>query len=322
MHKGAECVNSEEKACNVEACEKDCVLSEWTAWTGCSKDCNIGTKKRIKVVREPAEGEGTCFDKWSEEMLEYKKCNKIECALPKGSDTLKCNHTMDVTLLIDECPRSGKEGFAAEIEAASRVVDAFTGPGSDANFAIIKYCGPRTWSGVKPCTNGKAKDPEKQCRTKVMQHFTDDFKKVKNILNGFEFAPGTKLVTLALLAAGSEQMMGRKDAHSIVVNFMDGPPLSFRKTNLAARTLRKKSRLVFVPVVKFSPLKDIKSWATRRWQENVVDVEEGKDWGLDDTVTRIVANICPKKFPSAPKWKKPSAEEMMLNDEGGGSLDF
>merc|ERR1719160_2092742 len=107
-------------------------------------------------------------------------------------------------------------------------------------------------------------------------------------------------MNLAYLAAASELTLGRKDAHSVVINFVDGAPLSFRKTKIAARMLRKKSRLVFVPVVKFSPLKDIKSWATRRWQENVVDVEEGKDWGLDDTVTRIVANICPKKFPSAP----------------------
>merc|ERR1719160_818380 len=107
-------------------------------------------------------------------------------------------------------------------------------------------------------------------------------------------------MNLAYLAAASELTLGRKDAHSVVINFVDGAPLSFRKTKIAARMLRKKSRLVVVPVVKFSPLKDIKTWATRRWEENVVDVKDFKEWADPNTVTRIVANICPKEFPKAP----------------------
>merc|ERR1740127_288792 len=51
---------SETKACNNQACEKDCELSDWTAWTKCSKDCDGGTRKRMKVVTQESEGAGKC----------------------------------------------------------------------------------------------------------------------------------------------------------------------------------------------------------------------------------------------------------------------
>jgi hypothetical protein len=144
---------SQSKACNVEACEKDCELSEWTNWTGCSKDCDGGSKKRQKFVTEPAEGEGTCPGQWSKKRLQYKPCNRKRCKLTAGAKTLLCNTTMDVVMLIDECPKNGEKAFKAQLEAASTLVDAFSGTGITAvpNFAIVKYCGPRTWSGVSKC---------------------------------------------------------------------------------------------------------------------------------------------------------------------------
>merc|ERR1719230_476874 len=94
-----------------------------------------------------------------------------------GTKTLTCNTTMDVLIVIDECPRSGEEGFKAQIESANNLVDAFTDI-SAPNFAIIKYCGPRTWSGVSKCTEASGDvDTEGLCRTKVELHFTDDKKK-------------------------------------------------------------------------------------------------------------------------------------------------
>merc|ERR1719359_1787897 len=151
---------------------------------------------------------------------------------------------------------------------ANLVVDAFRPEDplitAIPNFAIIRYCGPRTWSGVSKCQGGKSKkageeiDTEKLCRVNVVQHFTEDTKKVKTMLNGLAFAKGTKLVSLALLAAKAELTLGRKTAQSVVVAFMDGQPLSFRKTKLAARSLRKKTRLLWVVVAKFAPLKNIK----------------------------------------------------------------
>jgi hypothetical protein len=66
---------------------------------------------------------------------------------------------------------------------------------------------------------------------------------------------------------------------------------------LASRAIRKKARLVWVAVTKFAPLVALKKWASRRWQENLVLVSKIEDLKKGATVTHIVANICPKKFP-------------------------
>jgi len=311
------------KACNAEACELDCELGGWTKWSSCSKDCDGGTSKRQKFITAPAEGSGECAGEWDPARLEYKPCNMKRCELLEGRKVLSCNTTMDVILMIDECPKTGKEGFASQITTAKNLVDAFSGPGvtSIPNFAIIKYCGPRTWSGVSKCA-GKSKkkiDTEAVCRIKNVLHFTDDSKKTKTMLTGLEFAKGTKLVALALLAAKAELSLGRKTSQSVVIAFMDGAPLSFRKTGLAASSLRKSARLIWVVVAKFAPMASIKKWATRRWEENLVKVSSAKKLGETIVATRVIANICPRKIPKIEFGR--TADDDMMEMEGGGGLD-
>jgi len=102
---------------------------------------------------------------------------------------------------------------------------------------------------------------------------------------------------LALLTAKAELSLGRKDAQSNVVVFTDGRPLSYRATGIASEKLRQVARLLWVPVTKYAPRKQIKVWATRRWQENVVFVPTFKALKKPDVITHIVANICPKTNP-------------------------
>ena len=111
---------------------------------------------------------------------------------------------------------------------------------------------------------------EGTCKIKIAQQFTEDLKKVKGIINGLEYSPGSKLLSLGLMTVQSMFALGRATARTVVVVFIDGNPLSFRKTKLTSHEIRKKARLVYVPVTKFSPLKDLKEWSSRRWQENSV----------------------------------------------------
>merc|ERR1719160_2400959 len=291
---------SETKSCHNQACEKNCELSGWTKWSACSKDCDGGTQKRQKFVKKPAEGAGKCPDDWSLKRLQYKKCNMKRCMIAEGSDvpTLTCNRTLDIVLLIDGSGSLGKKGWAAEIKAAQMFVDAFSVSGGQANMAVILYSGPRTWSGVRRCfaKNKKKVDQAAVCKIKTVTHFTDDLKKVKQLIIGLTWPQGSTLTSLALLTAKAELALGRKDARSNIIVFTDGRPLSFRNTEIASRMVRKSARLVWVPVTKYAPLKQIKKWATRRWQENVVKVPSFKALENPDTITHIVANICPKDF--------------------------
>merc|ERR1719148_58754 len=295
---------SEAKSCNAQACEKNCELSGWTKWGACSKDCDGGTQKRQKFVKKVAEGAGKCPGDWSIERLQYKKCNMKRCKLAMGAKTLTCNQTIDVVLLIDGSGSLGKKGWKAEIIAAQMFVDAFTVAGGNANMAVILYSGPRTWSGVRKCfsRNKKKVDQEKVCGIKTVTHFTEDMKKVKSLITGLSWPRGSTLTSLALLTAKAELALGRKTAKSNIIVFSDGRPLSFRATWMASKMVRKAARLVWVPVTKYAPLKYIKKWATRRWQENVVVVSSFKKLEKPDVITQIVANICPKPKPKFPKF--------------------
>jgi len=299
---------TESRICNNQACEKDCELHQWTKWTKCSKDCDGGTKKRVRMIHQPAEGEGKCAGKWHSTRLQYTPCNVKSCRVHDAKEVMKCNQTLDIVLLLDGTPKSGEKGWKAEVKAANLFVDAFQGPGITAkpNIAVIHYTGPKTWSGVSKCTEKSAKpvDMAKDCKVKIASHFSEDLAQVKSIINGLQYTPGSKLLSLALMTVKDELALGRKEARTNVVVFIDGEPLSYRKTLLTSKTIRKSARLVYVPVTKFSPLKALKTWASRRWEENLVPVETIEQLASPETGTHIVADICPNGFPELKNKKK------------------
>jgi len=137
---------------------------------------------------------------------------------------------------------------------------------------------------------------ETVCKIKSVTHFTHDMPNVKKLISKLKWPKGSTLTSLALLSAQAELSLGRKDAKSIVVVITDGRPLSYRSTGIASRFLRKSARLIWVPVTRFAPLQQIKQWATRRWQENVVPVKTFADLEKPDVVTHVVANICPREL--------------------------
>jgi len=177
-------------------------------------------------------------------------------------------------------------------------VDAFGVSGGKASMAVILYSGPKTWTGVRKCVGKSTKNVNmmKTCKIRTVTHFTEDLKKVKQLVTGLSWPQGGTLTSLALATAKAELSLGRKNAKSVVVVITDGRPLSFRNTKLASMSLRKSARLVWVPVTRFAPLAHIRQWATRRWQENVVRVKDFKDLKSvkKSPVNTIIANMCPK----------------------------
>jgi len=289
---------SQGSSCNIESCEADCELSPWTAWSTCSKDCDGGTQKRDRFVHVPAAGEGKCPSKWSKDRLQYKQCNLHRCEVVDAAKPMLCNRTMDIVLLLDGSTSLGKTGWEAEIQAAENLVDAFIDSGK-ANMAVILYSGPSTWPGVRKCARNRNVDPEKFCKIKTVTHFTENLKKVKQLIAGLVWPKGSTLTSMALMAAKTEMQFGRKGKPSTVIAITDGRPLSLRRTYFASRAVRRGSRLLWVPVTKYISLKYIKRWATRRWKENVVVVRGFGDLVLPEVVTHIVADICPLEDPKS-----------------------
>jgi len=297
-HGGKPCGEvSQTRSCNSQACEKDCVLHAWTPWGRCSKDCDGGTQKRQRFISEEAEGEGKCAGRWSRERLQYQPCNQHRCVLAANAKTMMCDQMLDVVLLIDGSGSLGAGGWKAEITAAKTFVDAFAGQAgkAKAQLSVILYSGPRTWSGVGKCL-GKNANMEQDCKIKIVAHFTNDMAAVKEKISKLVWPKGSTLTSLALLSAHSELSLGRPDAKSVVVAITDGRPLSYRKTKDAAKFIRKTARLVWVSVTPHAPLRKIKKWATRRWEENVVEVKDFKVLETPDVVTHIIADICPNNL--------------------------
>jgi hypothetical protein len=251
----------------------------------------------MKFITHEAEGAGHCADEWSVKRLQYKNCNMHRCETSRVDEPLMCNRTLDVIILIDGSGSLGKDGWEAEITAVKLFIESFGNQGK-ANMAAILYSGPQTWSGVSKCM-GKSDAPVtlEECGIKTVSHFTDDLNKLDQLVTGLDWPQGSTLTSLALMTAKAEMALGRGDVHTIVIVFTDGRPLSFRKTGAAATAIRKSARLVWIPITQFAPLKEIKTWATRRWQENIIKVDEFSELHKPEVVTHIIADMCPKEDP-------------------------
>jgi len=306
-HGGKPCgATSESESCNIQGCEKDCELTQWTKWSWCSKDCDGGTRKRMKFVKAAAEGAGKCPGAWDKERLQTKACNTKRCEVEIGEEVMHCNATLDVVFLIDGSGSLGPNGWKAELVMAKKLVEAFSDKGAQAQMSVILFSGPPTWSGVYKCVgkNAETVDIDKVCRIKTVTHFSSDMKEVGNKIQALKWPKGSTLTSLALQTAKAELTLGRKDAKSVIIVLTDGRPLSYRNTWLASQNVRKSARLLWVPVTKNVPLKEVKLWATRRWQENVVAVDKFDDLEKPDAVNHIIADICPKQeFGWGGMWK-------------------
>ena len=83
---GAECgAKIETQSCNTRPCATDCVLSEWSEWSACDKDCGPGQQTRTRTVRsQPTNGGVACPNPSTnpEAYKQTKDCNVKECPVP------------------------------------------------------------------------------------------------------------------------------------------------------------------------------------------------------------------------------------------------
>jgi hypothetical protein len=195
--------------------------------------------------------------------------------------------------MLDGSSSLGEKGWKAQMVAAQNFLTAFRNNLS-VKISVILFAGPRTWAGVSKCNGDSiAKIDVSKCGINIVTHFTLDLKKVKGLLSGLNFPKGGSLISLALSTAKDELSLGRKEAKSVVVVFTNARPLSLRKTEVAAKDLRKSARLIWVPITRLAPLAFIRKMATRRWQENVVLAPTYQRLEKAATMTQLIANMCP-----------------------------
>jgi len=290
---------TETVACNVQACDRDCSLQEWSEWTSCSKMCNGGLQERRKGLAERAVGAGKCPKKNTPDRLQYKSCNSHQCQPSPGNPTLKCHSKVDVMLLIDGSGSLNETGWTAMKRASSLLTQAFDG--SEQNgvmLSVLLFSGPKTWDQLLLCTQGPQPgqappDLEQDCGLKWVEHGSDDMGATARKIDAMQWPRAATFTSSALATAAAELRHGRRHAQSVVVVITDGKPMSPVKTGMAATRLRKKARLMWVPVTRFAPLSEIRSWASRPVRENVVEVPTFQALQKPETINALIANMCP-----------------------------
>lgn len=282
--------------CNVQACDQDCELSEWNDWSHCSKACDGGTMARKRTVQTLASGQGNCAPDDDEQRQETRPCNNHVCLPSPTRDTMLCTAKIDVILLLDGSGSLGADGWAAVQQAGAMFASSMDG--TNVKLAAQVFSGPQTWREYDACI-GKDQtwvpDPETNCGIQWLSHFTDDTQGVADSIAGTAWPQKTTLTSAALAQAESELMTGREDAQSVVVVITDGKPLNKYRTKMAAQSLRKKARLIFVPVTKYDSklAAYVEELVSKPVKENLVVLKNFDQLRSPVTMNRIIADACP-----------------------------
>lgn len=271
MHGGEPCgETSEAISCNLQACDKDCELSDWAPWSECTKECDQGVVERIRTITEPVVGDGTCPSMYGPERHQSKPCNSFPCERAVGQPTLRCESRLDVILVIDGSGSLGQTGWDASIKAGAMLARAFGGGSAEVQLAVELFSYHSEW----------------------VQHFTTDFEGAAQKIEKLRWPRSITYTANALNTAASELSLGRDDAQSIVILITDGRPMSLRRTASAAYFLRRQARLMVVPVTKWAPIEAAETWASRPKADNFLPLGEFADLENPDKIDLIIADAC------------------------------
>jgi hypothetical protein len=291
-HGGEPCgETSKTESCNIQACDVPCELSAWTGWGVCSKACDGGSLTRVKTVATPAIGQGTCPAETSKDRLQTKACNTQPC-VNATSVVMTCVAKIDVIILLDGSGSLGTYGWEQSKKAGAALARSMKG---DTRLAVILFSGPTTYRYLWMCTGkiqGKP-DMENDCGIKWVSHFSTDTDKIATDIEALNFPSKTTLTSLAISTAETELSQGRQDATSIVIVITDGKPMSKRNTWRSVLSIRRKARLMFVPVGRYVPRRWMRWWASRPWKENIVEIPGFSKMTEPLFLNKIVADACP-----------------------------
>lgn len=288
------------RECNTFACNADCVLSDWGEWGLCSKACGGGTQERTKAIQVEQRGQGKCA-KWDDpSRLDFIECNAIDCKtlLPPGRTTVRCSYKADVFLVLDGSGSLGDYGWAETKSMAQKFVEAMHGGDEGVNLGVLLFSGPWSERVMDKCTGSdpNQKPDLKECGVTWVSHLSTDLTKIKRNVRKMKWPRRTTLTSLALAEVSSQIITGRQDAKSIVLVVTDGKPMYLRKTFKASQELKRKARLMFIPVgeeVKKS-LRDMRRWASLPARDNVLEVDSFAALDTPATLNNIIAGFCPQ----------------------------
>lgn len=125
------------QACNSRACNRDCLLTDWSGWSTCSLPCGGGTATRKKKVSRNPLGDGICPKEDAASRLQRQPCNSHSC--PKASTAVCLGSPQDLVLLVDSSGSNGVAGLQAFKSVISNLVQRYPLSEQGTRMAIASF---------------------------------------------------------------------------------------------------------------------------------------------------------------------------------------
>lgn len=285
---------TETTACNMQACDRDCELHEWTEWSKCSKACGMGVKRRRKFVETPAVGMGKCPDSRSRARFEFGKCNNGPCEVEKVKPVV-CKSKVDISIILDASGTVGPEGWDMTKKFAELFSTSFEGDGTNAQLSFIAFSGPTDVADLDACTGkGVEVDMDAVCKVKMVAPFGTALDSARSKLEAVSFMAGTRLLSGAMEMSRAEFTLARKDSTKVALIVTGSRPTKLVATWMAARSLNRVADKVMFAAVNSNDeaLREYRSWGSRPAQENILNLATFGNLNTVETVNNLVTSIC------------------------------
>jgi len=219
--------------------------------------------------------------------------------LPSGRTLLECKSKLDVVFLMDSGAGLSEPGFNQSKAMVQKVLTGLGAAGGSVKAGVLMFGGPTTKEGQTKCTGSDASNPPdvaKDCGMVWVSRLTRSTANVSTAVGALRYPQSTSMTSMALALAGAELENGRAEASSVVVVVTEGKPLSEMNTLKASSDLKKKARLIWVPIGKSVTAQDVancKSWSSKPWEDNFVQIKDFNDMPAPASVNTILASMCP-----------------------------
>jgi hypothetical protein len=232
-HGGKACDTvQEERPCNTDSCDRDCLLDRWSQWSSCSVACAGGVQRRERRVLEPIRGEGRCPKQTSRWRLRSRPCNVQSC---EGDEV--CVGKQDLVLAIDGSGSVGEEGFEIYKELAVNITARYQARyfGKDAAKVGLVLFG-----------QGRVKLDGGITEANRVAGLTADLQAIQDHIGSLVWQRGFANMAQAFTLA--DRMLsegGRREAQSAVLVISDGKLPFARAALQKAQELKDKNVRIF-----------------------------------------------------------------------------
>jgi len=215
--------------------------------------------------------------------------------LADSSSLFTCKDKVDIVVLLDGSGSLGWYGWLKSREFASNFIKSLWGGAANVQVSLQLFSGPRTWWDYWVCTGWVwwlQPNLETQCNIKWIKHFNSDTEDTAKMAANLGWPAASTLTSVALAEAEAELIHGREDASTVVVVITDGWPISHMRTRDAANSLKRKARLVWVPVGWYAPLDMIHELASLPKEDHIIHIPNFWALGEAQYANKVLANAC------------------------------